>query len=56
MLRSAAALREPDYQNDQGKYQQQMNGAAEGVTADHSQGPHQKQNEKIPSIKTILSN
>jgi len=42
----AAALRQPDHQSNQSKHQQQMDGATEGVAADHSQRPHQKQNEE----------
>src|SRR6478735_4032085 len=42
----AAALRQADYQHDQGKHQQQMNGAAEGIAADHPQRPHQEKNEE----------
>jgi hypothetical protein len=36
------------YENDERKHQQQMNGSAKGVTADHSQSPHDEQNEENP--------
>jgi hypothetical protein len=51
----APALKQADDQHYQGKNQQQMNRTAEGVTADHSQGPHDEQNKENRKHEILLA-
>jgi hypothetical protein len=50
-----AALCQPNDQNDKRKHQQQMNRAAKGVAADHSQSPHNEQNKENSQHENLTS-